>query len=70
MVRQWPDKALPRLGIDAHTAVVTLTHDAKPDDMALGLALMHIDVLRAVRDDEWAGFLTRHIPGMVVAIYQ
>ena len=39
LVRQWPDKAVEDLGIDAHTAVVTLTHDAKPDDMALGLAL-------------------------------
>ena len=39
LVCEWPDKAVGDLGIDAHTAVVTLTHDAKPDDMALGLAL-------------------------------
>ncbi len=39
VVREWPDKALPELGLDPGTAVVALTHDAKPDDMALGLAL-------------------------------
>ncbi|MCK5545898.1 MAG: XdhC family protein [Rhodospirillaceae bacterium] len=39
LLEEWPDKALHNIGIDAHTAVVTLTHDAKPDDMALGLAL-------------------------------
>lgn len=39
LVCQWPDKALPALGVDASTAVVTLTHDAKPDDMALAYAL-------------------------------
>ena len=39
VVREWPDKALPELGLDSGTAVVALTHDAKPDDMALGLAL-------------------------------
>jgi xanthine dehydrogenase accessory factor len=39
VVREWPDKALPVLGLDPGTAVVALTHDAKPDDMALGLAL-------------------------------
>ncbi len=35
----WPDSALQSLGIDARTAVVTLTHDAKIDDMALATAL-------------------------------
>ncbi|MBM3565995.1 MAG: XdhC family protein [Alphaproteobacteria bacterium] len=39
LVREWPDKALPKLNVDAGTAVVTLTHDSKPDDMALILAL-------------------------------
>ncbi|MES9958748.1 MAG: XdhC family protein, partial [Sedimenticola sp.] len=39
LVREWPNEVLPDLGLDTHTAVVTLTHDAKPDDMALGLAL-------------------------------
>lgn len=35
----WPDKALKRLGLDAHTAVVALTHDAKLDEPALIAAL-------------------------------
>ncbi|TCS63103.1 XdhC family protein [Varunaivibrio sulfuroxidans] len=39
MVREWPDKAVAKLGLDAQTALVALTHDAKPDDMALGLAV-------------------------------
>ena len=37
--RTWPDEALNRLGIDALTAVVTLTHDGKLDDPALLAAL-------------------------------
>ncbi len=39
LVGEWPDKALAELGVDPHTAVVALTHDAEPDDMALGLAV-------------------------------
>jgi xanthine dehydrogenase accessory factor len=35
----WPDEALPRLGLDRRTAVVTLTHDPKLDDPALAAAL-------------------------------
>jgi len=35
----WPDAALKTFAIDARTAVVTLTHDAKLDDPALGVAL-------------------------------
>ncbi|MFL5272395.1 MAG: XdhC family protein [Anaeromyxobacteraceae bacterium] len=35
----WPDVALGRLGLDARTAVVTLTHDPKLDDPALAAAL-------------------------------
>ncbi len=35
----WPDAALETYGIDARTAVVTLTHDAKLDDPALRIAL-------------------------------
>jgi xanthine dehydrogenase accessory factor len=35
----WPDEALGRLGPDARTAVVTLTHDPKLDDAALRVAL-------------------------------
>ena len=36
---QWPDEILPRLGLDARTAVLALTHDPKIDDPALDLAL-------------------------------
>lgn len=39
LLTQWPDKALEQLGLDAHTAVVTLTHDAKLDEPALLAAL-------------------------------
>lgn len=35
----WPEEALPRLGLDRRTAVVTLTHDPKLDDPALLAAL-------------------------------
>lgn len=35
----WPDEALARLGVDARTAVVTLTHDSKLDDPAIAFAL-------------------------------
>ena len=36
---EWPDDALRRTGLDARTAVVTLTHDAKLDDPAIKAAL-------------------------------
>lgn len=36
---EWPDEALPRLGLDAATALVALSHDSKLDDPALELAL-------------------------------
>ena len=36
---EWPDEALARIGIDAQTAVVTLSHDPKLDDPALIAAL-------------------------------
>lgn len=39
VVCEWPDKALAKLGLDSHTAVITLTHDVGPDDLALNLAL-------------------------------
>lgn len=39
MTTEWPDEALERLGIDAQTAIVTLTHDPKLDDPALLVAL-------------------------------
>ena len=35
----WPDEALDALGLDARTAVVTLTHDPKLDDPAILRAL-------------------------------
>jgi xanthine dehydrogenase accessory factor len=37
--RQWPDEALPKIGLDARTAVIALTHDPKIDDPALIHAL-------------------------------
>ena len=36
---EWPDDALARLGLDAKTALVALSHDPKLDDPALELAL-------------------------------
>ena len=39
VVAQWPDTALPALGLDAFTAFVALTHDPKIDDPGLYLAL-------------------------------
>jgi xanthine dehydrogenase accessory factor len=35
----WPDEAMAALGLDARTAVVTLTHDPKLDDPAIQTAL-------------------------------
>ncbi len=39
LVVEWPDQAVRGLGLDARTAVVTLTHDPKLDDPALLAAL-------------------------------
>ncbi|HYI30755.1 MAG TPA: XdhC/CoxI family protein, partial [Bradyrhizobium sp.] len=39
LVRDWPDEALVRLGIDERTALIALTHDPKIDDPALIAAL-------------------------------
>src|SRR5258705_13983404 len=39
VIAQWPDTALPPLGIDRYTAFVALTHDPKIDDPALSHAL-------------------------------
>ena len=36
---EWPDEVLPKLGLDARTAVLALTHDPKIDDPALDLVL-------------------------------
>lgn len=35
LLADWPDKVLPSLDIDAHTAFAALTHDPKIDDPAL-----------------------------------
>ncbi len=39
VIAEWPDRALPPLGIDRYTAFVALTHDPKIDDPALLHAL-------------------------------
>ncbi|HEY6255436.1 MAG TPA: XdhC family protein [Xanthobacteraceae bacterium] len=39
LIADWPDAALPPLGIDRYTAFVALTHDPKIDDPALTHAL-------------------------------
>jgi xanthine dehydrogenase accessory factor len=39
IMSDWPDEALPAIGLDAATAVVVLSHDAKIDDPALISAL-------------------------------
>jgi xanthine dehydrogenase accessory factor len=39
VLAEWPDLALPRLGLDRYTALVALTHDPKIDDPALAAAL-------------------------------
>jgi xanthine dehydrogenase accessory factor len=39
LLTEWPGPALERIGLDAHTALVTLTHDPKLDDPALIAAL-------------------------------
>jgi xanthine dehydrogenase accessory factor len=39
VIAEWPDVALPPLGIDRYTAFVALTHDPKIDDPALMVAL-------------------------------
>lgn len=39
ILTDWPDEAVAKLGLDARTAVVLLTHDPKLDDPALASAL-------------------------------
>jgi xanthine dehydrogenase accessory factor len=39
VLAEWPDAALPRLGLDRYTALAALTHDPKIDDPALSAAL-------------------------------
>ena len=36
---EWPDEIIPKIGLDARTAFMALTHDPKIDDPALALAL-------------------------------
>jgi xanthine dehydrogenase accessory factor len=39
VLAEWPDAALPRVGLDGYTALLALTHDPKIDDPALSAAL-------------------------------
>lgn len=39
VMAEWPDVALPKIGVDRYTAFVALTHDPKIDDPALSYAL-------------------------------
>src|SRR5215213_5864960 len=39
VLAEWPDAALPRVGLDRYTALLALTHDPKIDDPALDAAL-------------------------------
>ncbi|HMM54680.1 MAG TPA: XdhC family protein [Candidatus Desulfobacillus sp.] len=39
MTTEWPDEALARIGLDAQTALITVSHDPKIDDPALIAAL-------------------------------
>jgi len=68
----WPDEAMAALGIDARTAVVTLTHDPKLDDPAIRTALrsdcFYLGCLGSTRTHakrvarlEEAGFTAREI---------
>lgn len=39
ILEEWPDEAMQKVGLDARTALVLLTHDPKLDDPALHIAL-------------------------------
>ncbi len=39
VISEWPETAIPRIGLDAFTALAALTHDPKIDDYALAAAL-------------------------------
>jgi len=39
LLTEWPDEGIAALSPDARSAIVTLTHDPKLDDAALGIAL-------------------------------
>jgi xanthine dehydrogenase accessory factor len=39
LITGWPEEAMTRLSVDSRTAIVTLSHDPKIDEPALGVAL-------------------------------
>lgn len=39
VINEWPEEAMARLSLDSGTAIVTLSHDPKIDEPALGAAL-------------------------------
>ncbi len=39
LIAEWPDVAIPRIGLDAFTALAALTHDPRIDDIPLAAAL-------------------------------
>jgi len=39
LLPEWPEEAIPRIGLDSYTAFVALTHDPKIDDPGLDAAL-------------------------------
>ena len=39
VIDNWPDEAFTSIKTDQNTAIITLTHDAKIDDIALQIAL-------------------------------
>ncbi|MEO1312860.1 MAG: XdhC family protein [Pseudomonadota bacterium] len=53
LVNEWPDEALEALGLDARTALITLTHDPKLDDPAiltgLGSEVFYLGCLGSTR---------------------
>ena len=58
--RGWPAEAVPRIGLDARTAVVALSHDPELDDPALAAALRSDGLLRGrARQPEDAGGAAR-----------
>jgi xanthine dehydrogenase accessory factor len=62
---EWPEKIMPGLSLDAHTAVVTLSHDAKIDEPALKAALeseaFYIGALGSKKNHGRSGF-SREMP--------
>jgi xanthine dehydrogenase accessory factor len=39
LIAEWPDRAIPRIGLDPFTALAALTHDPKIDDAGIAAAL-------------------------------